>query len=394
MNSLHCSATSVGVLGWMFFAVLGGGPAGGALAADTNLFSVSSRDGIIRILEPSNGATLAAKRLALSGHTIVSAHGLAIQPSTATMWGILGIDGTQNRHLVTIDPATGAVTDLGTLDSGRRFAGITFASDGTLYGVTGGGGTDAHTLFTISTNDASTTLVCELFLANFGQAIAFHPSDPGLLYHGTGDGLPEQIFETVDPNSCASNNIPLSGDTNLICEVFAYVPEMSDSFLFSDFCNNFGRITTNGVVTILGPMDHDAKGLAFAEAELTFVDLAITKSTDTGKKPFKKGSTINYHITVSNVGSTTASGVVLTDNLPGGVAFASATSGCGESGGVVTCALGTLAAGTSTNVTITGTVTVGGKNTLLNEAEVASDDWDSNPGNNTATISSRVVGKQ
>ena len=64
-------------------------------------------------------------------------------------------------------------------------------------------------------------------------------------------------------------------------------------------------------------------------------------------------TTIVYTLTVTNDGAADALGVVLTDRLPGGVAFVSASPGGVEAGGVVTFNIGTVAAGTSTSVTVT-----------------------------------------
>src|SRR5262249_2868678 len=57
------------------------------------------------------------------------------------------------------------------------------------------------------------------------------------------------------------------------------------------------------------------------------------------------GSDTTYELKVQNLGNIPAVGVVLTDPLPAGVHFVSATSdvgSCGEAGGTVTCQLGTL----------------------------------------------------
>lgn len=82
-------------------------------------------------------------------------------------------------------------------------------------------------------------------------------------------------------------------------------------------------------------------------------DVTITKTASTATPT--GGSTFSYDLTAKNIGSAKATGVKITDALPGGVTFVSATAPCTQSGGVVTCNVGDLDPGASTSVTITVT---------------------------------------
>ena len=86
----------------------------------------------------------------------------------------------------------------------------------------------------------------------------------------------------------------------------------------------------------------------------TTSNLVITKDVD--KASPRVGDTVTYTLTVKNEGSAAANDVVVTDQLPDGVTFVSATAPCAEAAGTVTCALGSLAAGATRTVTITATV--------------------------------------
>ena len=118
----------------------------------------------------------------------------------------LRLEGTSFRHLVTLDEWTGVATSVG--DTGNRFAGIAFASDGTLYAVTGDGGGVPESLFILSTVNGSPSLVRELGAGSDGETLAFNPDD-GFLYHASGIGTPNhpngEQFETIDLDTLADH---------------------------------------------------------------------------------------------------------------------------------------------------------------------------------------------
>ena len=82
-------------------------------------------------------------------------------------------------------------------------------------------------------------------------------------------------------------------------------------------------------------------------------DLGITNVDSADPRPGNRG--LAYTLAVTNNGPNAATGVVVTDTLPAGVVFTSASwpSGvCGESVGTVTCDIGALANGASVVVTV------------------------------------------
>lgn len=80
-------------------------------------------------------------------------------------------------------------------------------------------------------------------------------------------------------------------------------------------------------------------------------DVTITKTASVASP--HGGDTVTYTLTATNVGESPATGVVITDTLPGGVTYVSSSSGCSFASGVVTCPVGTLAPGTSGSATVT-----------------------------------------
>jgi Ca2+-binding RTX toxin-like protein len=96
-------------------------------------------------------------------------------------------------------------------------------------------------------------------------------------------------------------------------------------------------------------------------------------------------------VTVNNAGEGDATGVILTDTLPADVDFISASSSCDGTTtvGEVTCALGDLASGDDTTVTIVVQPTATG--TITNSVAVTSFETDDNPSNNTDSEMTTVM---
>jgi uncharacterized repeat protein (TIGR01451 family) len=112
-------------------------------------------------------------------------------------------------------------------------------------------------------------------------------------------------------------------------------------------------------------------------------DMSITKSDS--PDPVTVGSSLTYTITVKNNGPSAATGVTMTDPLPGTVTFVSATPSQGNCTGTatVTCSLGSLSNGASATVTIVVTPTQAGG--ISNTTTVTANEADPVTSNNSAT---------
>ena len=81
-----------------------------------------------------------------------------------------------------------------------------------------------------------------------------------------------------------------------------------------------------------------ALGAASASA-VADVDLEVTKERTGGAGPVAVGEEATFRLTVSNAGTTDATGVTVVDTLPAGLTPVGASSGCTTAGQMVTCAL-------------------------------------------------------
>src|SRR5579884_2397647 len=115
------------------------------------------------------------------------------------------------------------------------------------------------------------------------------------------------------------------------------------------------------------------------------IDLAVTKAGS--PNPDRLPGDITWTMVVTNNGPDTATGVKVSDPMPSGNTFVSAstTQGACTGGAILSCSLGTLAAGGKVTITlVTRPSTVG---TQTNTVTVVGNETETNTANNTASAS-------
>ncbi|MGA1867590.1 MAG: hypothetical protein ACMUJM_03485 [bacterium] len=227
---------------------------------------------------------------------VTGGHGLALDAS-GTLWAILSIDWeNEEKLLATIDQTTGEANIIGELDD--IFVGLTFDSEGILYGVTGN--TEANqrtTLLRINPPDWSSSDPIPLdegiinideliYYCCSGNGIAFNPSD-GLIYHvsaykreGTRpDGIPYEkgnpIFkpinlETREVLDNIENNLPFNYHPGAL--TYWRNDGENDIFLWSGrygYMSTFSlySLTSDGAAEEIGTLSHRSHGLVFVKAD-------------------------------------------------------------------------------------------------------------------------------
>ena len=103
------------------------------------------------------------------------------------------------------------------------------------------------------------------------------------------------------------------------------------------------------------------------------VDLGLTKVASNPAPA--AGGPVSYTLTLTNSGPSPATAATITDPLPTGLSFVSATpsqGSCSASGQTVICNLGTLAAGGTALVTLTANVAPSAAGTTVQNTATAS----------------------
>ncbi|HEV7571757.1 MAG TPA: hypothetical protein VGQ21_09685, partial [Thermoanaerobaculia bacterium] len=119
-------------------------------------------------------------------------------------------------------------------------------------------------------------------------------------------------------------------------------------------------------------------------------DISVVKTAAPG--PYATGSNLTYTIAVTNGGPTAAANVSVTDVIPVGTTFVSATPTQGSCSGTttVTCSLGSIANLGSASIALTVTLP-SAPGPVANTATVSTTSPDPTPGNNSSTSNITVV---
>lgn len=148
-----------------------------------------------------------------------------------------------------------------------------------------------------------------------------------------------------------------------------------------------GSVTNVDVrdLTVPGPADYPAPDCADPAAPAS-ADVQVTK---TGPAFVGPGGRLTYTVDVTNAGPDAAAGVTVTDDLPAALTDVTASDGGVVAPPAVTWSLGTLAAGATVTLTVTGTAPADGQ--LVNTARATATTPDPDASNNDGTADSETV---
>lgn len=246
--------------------------------SESMLYAIDNEESFLSVVNPLTGAEESFIGISLANETIQNRTGLAVSPVTTEMYAAvkLASQAGPGRNLIKIDPETGVATNIGPM--GQPIASLAFDGNGVLYAVSGdcvrgcGGAAIAETLFTVNTSNAILTMVQTLGNGNDGEAIAFNPTD-GMMYHMSGVGGEDLIFEKLNLGNGVVTPIPLSGGdvTDLEAIGFTFDPgqNLFVGSLIDCSCEgsqrSFVSISSGGFITHVNPLVIWWKDYAFHE---------------------------------------------------------------------------------------------------------------------------------
>ena len=171
------------------------------------------------------------------------------------------------------------------------------------------------------------------------------------------DNLPAGIVWTADaPTGSASASCSI--DTNPTPDVMTCdSASMAAGTNFKVHLHGPTDAADCGVIsnTAVASSGNDGGGSSTATVTVQCPDIQVTKTPDGGS--VNAGDPLTWTIKVQNLGPGSATGVVVTDTLPSGIAWTKSEADCSITSNVLTCNAGDLAATASKTYTVTGPTT-------------------------------------
>jgi uncharacterized repeat protein (TIGR01451 family) len=372
-----------------------------AASAQTNIYEIRGNASAGSNDIWNFNASTGVETLVYSGYPGGNAATLAQRPSDGMIFYAINAASGQNGAVYSFNPATPSVAPvlLGNIgpstSGGNVLSGFRMAFLGnTLYYMSGGGGADNDTLYTINQNTGQATSVATITGTGNGGDMAFNGGTLYIinqnrqLYTASVAGGAATLLGTVTfPGGITPNTLGIAFDSTGRMLLQAQSP-----------ANMYSITLPSLSATLLGPVGGGTTATGdLASAAVPAPDLSITK-TD-GVTNTYQGASLTYKVVVKNNGTYTVTGTVA-DTVPAtltGVTWtcaATAGSSCAAasgSGNSISTSATLLASGTAT-YTINGTVNAS-SGTLANTATVALPSWlaDATPANNSATDTDNIV---
>lgn len=388
--------------------------AGGTWSGGTiNGIASTQNSGTLTLDGTSSTASLASHTLTNSG-TINYAPGtfsLSLDNGSTLTNAASGTFDIQNGTAIVSTGAASSINNAGTLkktagtptsiSANLNNSGTVLASSGTMTfnnftqtaGVTtlGPGSVGAPTLtFSGGTLGGSGSLVGNVSVGNAAVSpgtgvtpgaitVNGNYSQSGGTFNARLAGTGASNFDHVD----ATGSVTLSGGTLNVSFLGAYTPASGNTFDVLTYSSASGDFATKNLPTFPAGGSMNFAYLTNALRLTALVTQADVQTTQSGPSTVLHNQNDVITITVSNLGTTPANSVTLSDTF-GGAAFVSANASQGScaapSGSTFTCSLGTLN-GTS-SATITLTLNANAVGTITNHAVSSSTTFDPNTANN------------
>ncbi len=310
------------------------------------------------------------------------------------------------KDLVTGDITLASTNDSGVKGNGNSDADTSLSADGTVVAF-GSGSTnlDPGDVDSIGDVYVKNLTTGELTLASITQNGTKADQDSGQVSLSADGSV--VAFTTYADNLDPVDHQTLRDDDvyvkNLLTGALVLASSNADGRHAGDSSSNSPSITADGtkVVFTSGASNFDVRDPVRFDNDVYMkdlmpvpsgADLSLTKVDR--RDPVRSGRTISYALSVQNLGPSSATGVTVTDQLPEGVTFVSATSAqatCSQSSGVVTCVFTAPVAVGGRASSVALVVTAQSPGIVMNTASVVGNEPDPNVSNNQDAESTTVT---
>ena len=214
------------------------------------------------------------------------------------------------------------------------------------------------------------------------------------LNHGPDAATNVKISDTLPANVSFVSATPTQGQctgtTAIVCNLGSLNASASASVQVVVTAVSGSSVTNSATVSSDIPDNKPGDNTSTVTTTVTTpnADLSLTETAT--PSPVTAGSNITYTLQISNHGPDTATNTLLSDTLPANVTLVSVTPSQGSCSGTtaIVCNLGTVNASGGASVQVVAKVISG--SSVTNSATVSSDIADSNPADNSATVTTAV----
>jgi uncharacterized repeat protein (TIGR01451 family) len=354
---------------------------------------------------PSNAASVAFSDVVPANTTFVSESQTTGSTFSCTKPSVGGT-GTVNCTLASFAPGSATFSITVHVSPGAAGAVISNTANATTTTTDPNPGNNTSTALTNAIASADVSIVKTApAAASTGSNLTYSIN---VTNNGPSDAASVTMADTLPPNTTFVSESQPTGPA-FICTKPSVggtgAVSCSIATLTAGTSATFSIVVQIAVAAPLGPSSNTAtvtassadpnpannSSTAVTSIVLATADLSITKTPAPG--PYGTGLPLTYTIVVTNGGPNTATAVTVTDVLPAGTTFQSATPGGACSGTTtITCNAGTLTNGASATFTLTVTLpSTPGPVTNTASVTAAATSSDPNPANNSASSTITVI---